>query len=360
MQTQNSNSNGNTTAAARMQSAAQRVAARVLRAGVPVWGPYTLDVTLEGLAALGTALGEARYVECVCDSGARRGWTAEHQPAGGTPPFTLLMWEIVKLKGTAYHATFVAASRAYCAQIARDAHGMVLHPRGAQWGGGHAVLLDSMQEYCRRMAAAGVLSGERQFFDECTRQFRLHHDVLCDPASGLWRQGRGWHDDPREVSEGAWSRGHGWLVRGLVESLRCMPRGAAAYGELQALLAEVAGALLRVQAADGMWHAVLSEPAGCSPAESSGTGMIAYALARAVADGALPRDTYAPAVQRAWAGLAACVAEDGTVLHACPGPGPLRPEHMAQYRVKDFAPGEAHGAGALLLAGAGAALLQET
>lgn len=82
--------------------------------------------------------------------------------------------------------------------------------------------------------------------------------------------------------------------------------------------------------------------------------MIAYVLARAVGEGILPRDTYMPVVNRAWAGLAACVTEDGEVLHACPGPGMLQPEHAGRYHVREFAPGEAHGAGAVLLAGAGA------
>jgi len=45
----------------------------------------------------------------------------------------LLIWEIVRLRGAAYHAAFVAASRVYMAQIARDAQGAVLHPRAAQW-----------------------------------------------------------------------------------------------------------------------------------------------------------------------------------------------------------------------------------
>lgn len=48
-----------------MLAAARRVAERVLRAGIPVWGSYPLDVTLEGLAALGEVTGEERYVESV-------------------------------------------------------------------------------------------------------------------------------------------------------------------------------------------------------------------------------------------------------------------------------------------------------
>ncbi len=339
-------------------AAAKRVAERVLRDGVAVWGPYTLDLTLEGLAALGTALNEPRYTQPVLEVARQRGWTPAAQPPGGVPPFTLLMFEVMRLDGVcAYAEGFVAATRAYREHIARARDGAVLHPRAVQWGGGHAVLLDSMQEYCRRMAAAGMLGGEADFFEECATQVRIHRDILRDELTGLWHQGRGWWDDPQRVSDGAWSRGHGWLLRGLVESLRCMPRDNAAHGELRSVLHELACALVRVQDGHGMWHALLDRPADESAIESSGTGMIAYSLARAMADGVLLREEGGPAVKRAWAGLAACVTDDGSVLHACPGPGPLRREHSAQYCVTSFAPGEAHGAGAVLLAGAGAALL---
>ena len=213
------------------------------------------------------------------------------------------------------------------------------------------MLLDSMQEYTARMARAGAMTGEVAYFAEAAKQIRLYRSIVRDPKTGLWHQGRGWlKDQPAGISPGTWSRGHGWLLRGLTAALAEMPRESNEYREMQTTLVELADALLSRQQPSGMWHCLLDRPPEASPAESSGTAMIATALARASREGTLAGDKYRDAARRAFAALAAYVDSDGVVLSVSPGPGPLESEEP--WLVDNFPPGNDHGTFALMYAAA--------
>lgn len=335
---------------------ARRVADAFLAAQQSPWGSYTIDLTLEALLALDDASGRPEYRSHVLDLVHRRAWGPDKQPPPGVPPFTCLIFEVCRVSGDErYVPPFIRGCEDYRRTIPRDEAGIVLHPRRE---GGHAMLIDSLQEYATRMARGGLLSGREEFFTECVRQFALHRDVLRRTTDGLYAQGRGWLEDPASVSPHAWSRGQGWLLRGMVDSLRCFPESQAGLPELRDMTRELADALLAVQDPGGMWHALVDLSPARSPAESSGTGLIAYALARAVRRDLLPEDPFAPAVLRATAALRTCVDADGRVLHACPGPGPLRETDVAKYLdVPDFPPGEPHGTAGLIFGLAGELLL---
>ncbi len=332
---------------------ADRIAGRAM-ADDRVWGSYTLDLTLEGLLALSEATGDPRYADHALSIIARRGWDGQHLPAPGTPPFTHLVfdaWRVARWEG--FEARYVRDSEQYRREIPRGPDGAVLHPRR---DGGQAMLIDSLQEYAARMARAAWLSGDMSFARECVEQFEVHRRVLRDGRTGLYHQGRGWLDDPEALSPGAWSRGQGWLIRGMVESLRYLPPGSPEHARLRAMLVELADALLAVQAAEGLWHALPARPPDRSPPESSGSAMIAAALARAVHEGLLPNEPYGQAALRAAKALRSYVTADGVVLNACPGPGPLVSE-QGYLDVKGFPPDGDHGPGAVLQAVAAEILL---
>jgi rhamnogalacturonyl hydrolase YesR len=319
--------------------------------GTPAtFGPYTLDLALEATAALFDATGDRRYRREVLDVAAARGWGPDTQPAGGSPPFTLLIDDVHRLSDDErYAAPFVEATRDYARSVRRSGDGLVLHARGQARGGGHAALIDSLQEYATRLAKAGSLGGGEAMFAECVEQYERHASLLRDERTGLWHQGAGWSGDG-EVSPGAWSRGQGWLIRGMVRSLSHLPAGSDWTGRLGRLLEDLAGALVAVQDGGGMWHALVDHPLAASPPESSGTGLIARSLGRAVREGFLPARPYRQAALRAMRALHDCVGPAGEVLEACPGPGPLTGEELGAYLVEGFAPGDDHGVGAIVLA----------
>ena len=211
------------------------------------WGPYPMDLALEAVVALYEATGKEEYKELVLDIAERRGWTPDKELRYGSPPFTCLIFEVYRFReDEGYVEPFVRQSRLYRQEIVRAADGLVTHPRGKHRGGGHAILIDSLQEYAARMAKAGSLSGDESFFRECVQQYELHRKLLRDPQTGLWSQGRGWLDEADRLSPGAWSRGHGWMIRGMVDSLRYLPRDSEYFRRMQKMLRETADALLAV------------------------------------------------------------------------------------------------------------------
>lgn len=159
------------------------------------------------------------------------------------------------------------------------------------------------------------------------------------------------------LSVGAWSRGHGWLLRGMVETMRWLPAEHPGRETIPPLLVQVLEALAPLQDADGMWHAMLHRPWSDSAAETTGTGLIGYAIARAVADGYLPSEPWVPVAEQAIAGVCAAVDEQGIVHGACVGPGTLFDHGEDLYLHKPIEPDDPHGAPCALYASLGAQLL---
>jgi rhamnogalacturonyl hydrolase YesR len=117
----------------------------------------------------------------------------------------------------------------------------------------------------------------------------------------------------------AWGRGNGFAAFGLMEALTHLPgtwddRRAV----LQSYQALMKGLVAR-QASDGLWRQVVDEPG--SYREFTVTAMVLTAMARGVRLGWLDAAVYRPVVDRAWHGLLARIAEDGTLMDVCTGTG---------------------------------------
>lgn len=112
-----------------------------------------------------------------------------------------------------------------------------------------------------------------------------------------------------------WGRGNGWVVAGLVRVLEQMPAGHPGRALLEQQLREMAAALVALQPMDGLWRSSLLDPASYPVPETSGTGLICYALAWGINHDVLDRATFTPAVLRAWDGLARCVTPEGRLTH---------------------------------------------
>lgn len=117
----------------------------------------------------------------------------------------------------------------------------------------------------------------------------------------------------------AWGRGNGFAAFGLIEALTRLPNTwadrAPVFQSYQALMK----GLVAQQAPDGLWRQVVDEPG--SYREFTVTAMVVTAMARGVRLGWLDAATYRPVVERAWRGLLARVAEDGTLMDVCTGTG---------------------------------------
>jgi rhamnogalacturonyl hydrolase YesR len=223
--------------------------------------------------------------------------------------------------------------------LPRSPEGVWLHPRG-RFGKGYALLLDSLQEEASQTAILSTLpdaSGDEAA--RCVEQFRLMRQILRDPATGFWRNGRGWLDeDPQALSPAPWSRGHGWLMRGLLTSILNLSPGAERE-ELVAMLRETAESLISVVDARGMWPVLLDRP---SAPEVSGSAMIAAVFLSAVSLDLLPDHPYHEvSLQTAETVFTDYVDAEGRITGVCPGPGPLM--EVESYLGKEFSLEDPHG-----------------
>src|SRR5690606_15924747 len=121
------------------------------------------------------------------------------------------------------------------------------------------------------------------------------------------------------LDETAWGRGNGFVALGLTMCLSDLPENHPAYAKLLADFREHAAALARHQDYTGCWHQVVDLEG--SYRELSSTCMIAFALARGIRRGWLPREEYEPVLQRAWQAVLTRVSPDGQLVDVCTGTG---------------------------------------
>jgi rhamnogalacturonyl hydrolase YesR len=121
----------------------------------------------------------------------------------------------------------------------------------------------------------------------------------------------------------AWGRGNGFAALGLIEALTAMPANHPSRALLLQIYRRHMAAIRNQQAPDGMWREVIDESG--SYREETATAMLMTAMARGLRRGWLDA-SYRSVVDRAWNGLAAHVAQDGTVIDVCTstGAGPTK------------------------------------
>ena len=116
----------------------------------------------------------------------------------------------------------------------------------------------------------------------------------------------------------AWGRGNGFAAFGLMEALTYLPAASPDRSRVLQSYQSLMKGLIAQQAPDGMWRQVVDEPG--SYREFTVTAMVVTAMARGVRLGWLDA-SYRPIVTRAWQGLLARIAEDGSLMDVCTGTG---------------------------------------
>ncbi len=338
-----------------IQETAQKVVGRVIKRD-RVWGNYCLDLCLESMLVWGQAAETAEYDEYVLGVMERRDLTPHSIIKYENQPFGHMNYALyISSQNQAYAEGFVLESRRFQKEVPRSSDGLVLLRDNTE--DRNNVIIDFMHDYASRMAETGALTGEEHFYKECVDQFRLYRSVLRHDDTHLWSTGRGWLEDEKALSPGHWSRGHGWLVRGMIHSLSVLPKKSEYYKELNEYFIEIIDALLLVQDEKGMWHQLLHRPFADSYPDSSGTGLICYAISVAIQKGILVDEKYRIAAEKAFIGLQDHISEEGIVHHVCYGPGPLRVEEDYVNAPGHDDDGKSHGAMAVIFACAGMQML---
>ena len=132
--------------------------------------------------------------------------------------------------------------------------------------------------------------------NDIANQFELFHNNDFDSKSGLpfqaWDESKviGWANKDTGTSPTIWSRAVGWYIMALVDVLDYYPKNHPKYNELIRYLNEVAKSIASKQDASGLWFQVTD--AGNKEAnflETSSSSMFAYAFAKGVNKGYLPK-----------------------------------------------------------------------
>ena len=166
------------------------------------------------------------------------------------------------------------------------------------------------------LARMSSITGDPKYLRAMDKEFRWTADRLWVPEQRLFLRDERFKDDNHRAANGQpifWSRGNGWVMGGLARVLEETPAdfdGRAFYVDL---FQTMAGRVIELQQADGLWRSSMLDPDSFPEAETSGSGFFVYALAWGINHGLLDRETYLPHVTRGWAALNDHVLPSGLI-----------------------------------------------
>lgn len=193
---------------------------------------------------------------------------------------------------------------------------------------------------------SGLALNKPDYIDYAVYQTTGLFRVLADP-NGLLHQGRGFRAKGT-VSQDNWSRGNGWGALALAALVRDLPAKHPQRKAVETLAKRFFTAVLKHQDRAGLWHQEMTDTS--SYVETSGSGLLLYAMGVSLEKGVLDKATYLPAFRRGITELTAYVGDDGAVTHACgsclyPGQGT-----KADYIKKEWHYNDPHAFGPVVLA----------
>lgn len=195
----------------------------------------------------------------------------------------------------------------------RSYDGIMCHPHNSD-----KIWIDVVYAVTPFMLYAGLILDEPKYIDFGIEQCFKMYDVFMDESTGLLHQTRGFMRDVNAISEDHWSRGNGWGIIGLCELVRYLPKEHKSYNEAVERFKAHCEALIKYQDYRGLWKQSIAEP--LSWEESSGTGIILYAIGVGIRLGILDKETYMPVFEKGIDGLVKfCINTDYSIEKCCCG-----------------------------------------
>jgi len=162
-------------------------------------------------------------------------------------------------------------------------------------------------------AQMALLTGDSRYFDDAAKQVIQYYSRMFVPEKGLYMHG--WVQEQSPHPAFHWGRANGWAFMATAELLSVLPTDHPQRAQILNIFKAHAAGLRRVQAPSGLWHQLLDRPD--SYEETSSSAMFVFALTRAINNGWISRNTWAPIVLRGWNGLKAKVNSTGQVEGTC-------------------------------------------
>ncbi len=190
------------------------------------------------------------------------------------------------------------------------------------------------------MARMSAITGDHKYIDKMNAEWQLTTDHLFIPDEHLWLRDNSYVGKTEANGKKIfWGRGNGWVIAGTVNVLRALPKNDPSRAKYVALLKEMSERLAGLQQPDGLWHTGLLDQAAYPLPEISSSAFFTYAMAWGVNEGILDRATYAPVIEKAWAGMLQHVYADGRLGCIQPigaAPGAFGPTSSYVYGVGGF------------------------
>jgi unsaturated rhamnogalacturonyl hydrolase len=217
--------------------------------------------------------------------------------------------------------------------------------------------IDALQMAMPVFVKLGNLYNDTSYFNRMYAMYAFtkykHGDNgLYNSADKLWWRDKDF-DPPYKEPNGEdcyWSRGNGWVVAALALTLNVLPKTDPHYNEYLRDFRDMLSALLPLQRSDGYWNVSLHDPNHFGGKEVSGTSLFIFGMAWGINNGILDRQTYLPAITKAWNSMMKeCVHPDGKLGYVQgTGKEPKDGQPVGYEKTPDF---EDYGLGCFLLAG---------
>jgi rhamnogalacturonyl hydrolase YesR len=206
--------------------------------------------------------------------------------------------------------------------------------------------LDDMYMSIPAMAQMGVLTGDKKYFDEATKQVLLFADRMFVKEKGLFRHG--WVEEMTEHPAFFWGRANGWGILTLSELLDVLPESHPNRAKVFELYRAHIRGIAQYQNGNGFWHQLLDR--NDSYPETSATAIFTYCIAHGINKGWIDPGAYGPVAILGWNALSTKINAQGQVEGTCVGTGMGFDPAFYYYRPTN--PLAAHGYGPTILAGA--------
>ena len=186
-------------------------------------------------------------------------------------------------------------------------------------------------------------SGDERFLEFGDREFWTSFDTFWDAGhSLLYRDRRYLAMRDQDGHEVFWSRGNGWVFAAFARILPRLPKDHVNRRKYVDRYRAMAARLTELQHSAGHWTSSLTNEAISPTPETSGSAFFTYGLAWGINQGLLDRETYLPAVERAWSSLVSNLYADGRLAYVQPSGSAPQIVHKESTDV--------YGVGAFLLA----------
>lgn len=188
------------------------------------------------------------------------------------------------------------------------------------------------------------ITGENKYWVFLDRQWWRTYEELYDKNYNLFYRDKCFKTMKNKNGKPIfWGRGNGWVIAGLCRILQYMPEKYPGRKDYEKAYKEFCRGLLATQHSDGYWKSDMLSPYINIAGETSGTAFICYGFSWGINNGLLDKETYLPAVVKAWNALCSGIHPNGKLGFVQPGGD--RP-YPTNYDLTEF-----YGVGGFLMAG---------